>query len=173
MPFSRSRSFESMTRSATSWLARNAPDCHSSASTSVVLPWSTWATMARLRRSERAGMATSEGEAFMLPMSPPYPGRRMTVDIGIVPDATVERHRLDDESWVDVTRGWLHGADELYDLLSETVPWQQGRVFKYERYADEPRVGSWYDRDTPYPHPALTAAHRAIQHQYRVTFGGV
>ena len=27
MPFSRSRSIESMTRSATSWFARNAPDC--------------------------------------------------------------------------------------------------------------------------------------------------
>ena len=25
----------------------------------------------------------------------------------------------------------------------------------------------------PYPHPALTAAHRAIQHRYRVMFGGV
>jgi alkylated DNA repair dioxygenase AlkB len=101
----------------------------------------------------------------------------MTVDIpidwGIDPDATAERHQLDDESWVDVTRGWMRGADEFYDQLAETVPWEQGRVFKYERYVDEPRVGSWYDRDTPYPHPALTAAHRAIQHQYRVTFGGV
>ena len=38
MPFSRSRSIESSTRSATSWFARKAPDCHSMASTSVVLP---------------------------------------------------------------------------------------------------------------------------------------
>ena len=53
MPFSRSRSIESITRSSTSWLARNAPDCHSIASTSVVLPWSTWATIATLRRSSR------------------------------------------------------------------------------------------------------------------------
>ena len=53
MPFSRSRSVESMTRSATSWLARKAPDCQSIASTSVVLPWSTWATIATLRRSLR------------------------------------------------------------------------------------------------------------------------
>src|SRR5204863_8511966 len=68
---------------------------------------------------------------------------------------------------------WMQGADELYDQLAETVPWQQGRVFKYERYVDEPRMGSWYQRDTPYPHPALTEAHRAIQHQYRVTFDGV
>src|SRR5919204_1766196 len=53
MPFSRSRSIESITRSATSWLARKAPDCHSIASTSVVLPWSTWAMIATLRRSSR------------------------------------------------------------------------------------------------------------------------
>src|SRR5579862_1876175 len=53
MPFSRSRSIESSTRSLTSWLARNAPDCHNMASTSVVLPWSTWATIATLRRSSR------------------------------------------------------------------------------------------------------------------------
>ena len=53
MPFSRSRSMESSTRSATSWFDRNAPDCHSIASTSVVLPWSTWATIATLRTSGR------------------------------------------------------------------------------------------------------------------------
>ena len=55
MPFSRSRSIESITRSFTSWFARNAPDCQSIASTSVVLPWSTWATMATLRMSSRKG----------------------------------------------------------------------------------------------------------------------
>ena len=56
MPFSRSRSIESMTRSATSWLARKAPDCQSIWSTSVVLPWSTWATIATLRRSSRTAI---------------------------------------------------------------------------------------------------------------------
>src|SRR4051812_39736404 len=53
MPFSRSRSIESMTRSLTSWLARKAPDCQSMASTRVVLPWSTWAMIATFRRSSR------------------------------------------------------------------------------------------------------------------------
>ena len=56
MPFSRSRSPESITRSAMCALARNAPDCHSMASTSVVLPWSTCATMATLRRSSLVAM---------------------------------------------------------------------------------------------------------------------
>ena len=59
MPFSRSRSPESMTRSTTAWLARKVPVWRSIASTSVVLPWSTCATIATLRRSARTavGMA--------------------------------------------------------------------------------------------------------------------
>jgi hypothetical protein len=62
MPFSRSRSPESITRSLTSWFSRNDPDCQSIASTSVVLPWSTWATMATFRRSERWAEAVGMGE---------------------------------------------------------------------------------------------------------------
>src|SRR6266404_2433060 len=49
MPRSRSRSLESSARSARRWLSRTAPDCCSRRSTSVVLPWSTWAMMATLR----------------------------------------------------------------------------------------------------------------------------
>src|SRR6476646_10082132 len=56
IPFSRSRSPETRIRSATpasSWCAVKAPAWWSMASTRVVLPWSTWATMATLRRSLR------------------------------------------------------------------------------------------------------------------------
>ncbi len=56
MPFSRSRSPESRTRSATSSFTLNAPVCQSMASTKVVLPWSTWATMATFRMSSRVFM---------------------------------------------------------------------------------------------------------------------
>ncbi len=49
MPRSRSRSLESMARSATRWFSRKAPDCCSSRSSRVVLPWSTWAMIATLR----------------------------------------------------------------------------------------------------------------------------
>ena len=56
MPFSRSRSPESITRSATTWFARKAPVCLRMASTRVVLPWSTWATMATSRRSVRTAV---------------------------------------------------------------------------------------------------------------------
>jgi alkylated DNA repair dioxygenase AlkB len=93
--------------------------------------------------------------------------------ISIDSDAQPERRDLGGGSWVDVTRGWLHGADDLYAALLEKVAWRQGRVFRYERYIDEPRMGAWCNRDTPYPDPALTAMHRALQHKYNVTFGGV
>src|SRR5580704_3801872 len=55
MPRSRSRSFESITRSMMCSLERNVPLCCSMASTSVVLPWSTWAIMAILRMLELKG----------------------------------------------------------------------------------------------------------------------
>ena len=51
IPRSRSRSFESMARSATCWLSRNVPLCFSRQSTRVVLPWSTCAMIATLRMS--------------------------------------------------------------------------------------------------------------------------
>src|SRR5829696_9375190 len=85
IPFSRSRSIESRTRSATSWFARNEPDCQRSASTSVVFPWSTCATMATFRRSSllavrwgRAGK-TGQGTAGTLgpvPSEKPEPMTR-------------------------------------------------------------------------------------------------
>src|SRR5690349_22834343 len=53
MPFSRSRSMESMARSAISPRAWDWLPWRSMASTRVVLPWSTWAMMATLRRSVR------------------------------------------------------------------------------------------------------------------------
>ena len=55
IPRSFSRSFESIARSSTRWLSRNVPDWRNSWSTSVVLPWSTWAMIAILRRGNDMG----------------------------------------------------------------------------------------------------------------------
>src|SRR4051794_38621134 len=77
MPFSRSRSMESMTRSRTepssAWWAVNTPDSHSMASTSVVLPWSTWAMMATLRRSFLVG-TTNQTTRGRVRRNPPLRG---------------------------------------------------------------------------------------------------
>src|SRR6266487_3339911 len=53
IPFSRSRSLVSMISVPTSWFSRKVWLCGSSASTSVVLPWSTWAMIATFRMSCR------------------------------------------------------------------------------------------------------------------------
>ena len=57
MPFSRSRSFESIARSSMCSCEPNEPVWRSIASTRVVLPWSTCATIATLRRSGRRARA--------------------------------------------------------------------------------------------------------------------
>jgi alkylated DNA repair dioxygenase AlkB len=100
------------------------------------------------------------------------------VDVASSVDATVdhdvagERIHLDATSWVDVYRAWVRGAGELYDALTRSIPWQQGRVFRYERAIDEPRVGHWYGMGSPYPHPVFVEAQRAVQARYRVQFDG-
>src|SRR5205807_1523459 len=62
IPRSRSWSFESRMQSWTSWLARNWPDWRSIASTSVVLPWSTWAMIATFRMSLRRFMRVESAQ---------------------------------------------------------------------------------------------------------------
>jgi alkylated DNA repair dioxygenase AlkB len=83
----------------------------------------------------------------------------------------VERLQLDEHSWVDVGRAWLPDADALYTELAEAIPWQQSRVFKYERHVDEPRLTSWCRSDASAPQ-SLLDVQRRIQHDYRVTFDG-
>jgi alkylated DNA repair dioxygenase AlkB len=89
----------------------------------------------------------------------------------LAPDPVVERLQLDATSWIDVVRGFLPGADELRDELLATADWVQGRVFRYERYIDEPRLGAWQAGGGR--HPALVEAQQWIQRRYRVMFDGL
>jgi alkylated DNA repair dioxygenase AlkB len=87
-------------------------------------------------------------------------------------DAPAERVALDDAAWVDVVRGWMAGAGDLYDHLLHEVPWQGSRLFRYDHFVEERRVGSWWKPGNPLPHPALAEATRTLQHRYRVQFDG-
>lgn len=86
--------------------------------------------------------------------------------------AAVERIQLDETSWVDVGRGWLTGADALFVALQDGVAWQTSRLFRYDHWVEERRLGSGWRPGTPLPHPALAEAHRTLQHRYRATFDG-
>ena len=86
--------------------------------------------------------------------------------------APVERVHLDDTSWVDVGRGWLAGADELYSALLSGVAWQTSRLFRYDHWVEERRLGSGWRPGQPVPHPALVDVHKALQQRYGARFGG-
>jgi len=94
--------------------------------------------------------------------------------VGICVDRAVEVERLhlDDASWIDVARGWLHGADELHEELLRDVAWQTSRLFRYDHHVEEKRLGSFWARGRPLPHPGLADATRALQARYKVTFDG-
>lgn len=87
-------------------------------------------------------------------------------------EVPLERLDLGDGAWVDVARRWMADADDLYDHLLAQVPWQTSQLFRYDHVVEERRVGSWWSRGTPLPHPALAEATRVLQHRYRVEFGG-
>ena len=94
------------------------------------------------------------------------------LDIRVASDVAVERIHLDDTSWVDVARGWLTGADDLFEALRAGVSWNQNRLFRYDHWVEERRLGSYWRPGTPLPHPALADVHRSLQRRYRVRFGG-
>jgi alkylated DNA repair dioxygenase AlkB len=91
------------------------------------------------------------------------------VDTGLAFD----RITLDDRSWIDVGRGFLVGADTLFDRLVADVDWKQGRRWMFDRMVDDPRLSRWYNRDDEVPHPALDHVRGALQQHYGVPFGSV
>lgn len=86
-------------------------------------------------------------------------------------EPVVERVALDEASWVDVVRGLVLDGDRVHDDLVDQVGWEQGRVFRYERWIDEPRLSGWQRNEAM--HPALTAAQAWITDRYRTPFDGV
>jgi alkylated DNA repair dioxygenase AlkB len=94
-------------------------------------------------------------------------------DPAVDPTVPLERLWLDDVSWVDVARGWLHGADTLLDALIETVDWEQHRRWMYERMVDDPRLSRWISADKPLPHRALGPVRSALEAHYDVPLGGI
>jgi alkylated DNA repair dioxygenase AlkB len=66
----------------------------------------------------------------------------------------VRRIELDERSWVDLARGWLHGADVVFDELLDVVPLRQRTdVQMYDRLVDEPRMSAWWHVDGGQPEP--------------------
>ncbi len=86
-------------------------------------------------------------------------------------EGTVERRALAHGAWVDVRRGWLAGADDLYDVLRRTVPWQAERRQMYDNVVDVPRLTCFYAEDDPLPHPVLDEARARLSDYYEAELG--
>ena len=82
-----------------------------------------------------------------------------------------ERIALDDTSWVDLCRGHLRGADTVLDVVVDSVPWQCGRRFMYDRMVDDPRLSYRAPRPEVLPHPVLGRVRDGLAARYGVTFG--
>jgi alkylated DNA repair dioxygenase AlkB len=88
------------------------------------------------------------------------------------PEVTFERRWLDDTTWVDMARGYIADPAEAYETLSTSVPWRANKMWRYERWVEEPRVSHVYQLGQPWPHTVLREIHRAMQSRYDVQFGG-
>ena len=90
--------------------------------------------------------------------------------VAVQPEVVFDRVWLDDRSWVDVSRGWLAGAGAVHEALLERAPWRQGRLWRYDHWVDEPRLGASGRVDGEPLHPVLPELQRTLQQCYGVTF---
>jgi alkylated DNA repair dioxygenase AlkB len=96
-----------------------------------------------------------------------------SVETWLTAEPAVQRVQLDGSSWVDVIRGILaeEAADAVHDELLTSVSWEQGRVFRYERWVDMPRLDG--HQAGSQRHPALVEVEHWICRRYGARFDGV
>jgi len=92
------------------------------------------------------------------------------ITLGPLGDA-VTRRPLSHGAWLDVRRGWLTGADALFDDLLASVPWRAEERQMYERIVAVPRLLSFYDEGAPLPHPVLAEAREQLSAHYAGELG--
>jgi alkylated DNA repair dioxygenase AlkB len=89
-----------------------------------------------------------------------------TPDTDYLDVSGLERRELTDGAWVDIARGWLPEADDVFATLAKDVPWRAERRQMYDRVVDVPRLVYTYMIGEELPHPALTAAREALSDHY-------
>lgn len=85
----------------------------------------------------------------------------------------LERHPLDEASWVDVARGWLRDPADVYAALAEGVDWRQAALWRYDHPRRENRLSASTRPTLAGPHPAVLETHKALRRHYGVELAGV
>jgi alkylated DNA repair dioxygenase AlkB len=83
---------------------------------------------------------------------------------------TARRFPLDTSSWVELVPEWIHGGEELLEVLVEAVPWKQHYRRMFDQKFLEPRMTAQYQSLRDLPHRALLDAAGALSDHYRVKY---
>ena len=84
--------------------------------------------------------------------------------------AVVERLRLDDQNWIDLSSRWMLGGDELLDQLAGGLRWTRAQRPMYGQMVDEPRLGASVRLASAGAPPIIGAMARALGGRYRTRF---
>ena len=85
--------------------------------------------------------------------------------------AAVERRQLSEGAWIDLRPGFVTAADELFDSLVGSVPWQEERMHVYDHTVRVPRLLARYAGGEPLPQPVLEEARTALNEHYLPELG--
>ena len=83
----------------------------------------------------------------------------------------VTRHHLSHGAWVDHLPGWVHGSDQVLEVLLGDIGWRADRRQMYEREVAVPRLLRWYGGEEQLPHPLLTRARDTLNAHYGPELG--
>jgi alkylated DNA repair dioxygenase AlkB len=97
-----------------------------------------------------------------------------TESVRTIVSLSLDRTKLDATSWVDVGRSWLVPADAttLFEALRDGVAWNTSRLFRYDHWVEENRLGAMWRRGQPLPHPLLAQVHKSLEAEYGARFAG-
>ncbi len=82
-----------------------------------------------------------------------------------------ERTTLSRGAWLDLRRGWMRGADDLFQRLVEGVAWRAERRVMYDRVVSVPRLVQYYGETADLPDAALDTARRRLNDHYAGELG--
>jgi len=121
--------------------------------------------MANVRSTSVAGAANRPvvpgWRPSLFTLGPPHPDPTF---------ATLVRHDLAEQAWVDHARAWVDGSAELFERLVDRLAWSSRTVTMYGRQVDEPRLtAAWPGPGVdPVAGPAVEEVRRLLSHRYGV-----
>ena len=84
---------------------------------------------------------------------------------------SVLRTALARGAWIDLRRGWIAGADALFERLAGAVSWRAEKRYMYDRVVEVPRLLCFYPEGEPLPDPVLEDGRRRLSEHYAEELG--